>query len=169
MNIKYILIFIMLFYIFIFPDKAYAKEVTVYYLKDDNVYENMLEKNFFIPFSDNDDKNIAKKIFITLDKMFNNVQNINYIPKGTKILNIERINNALYVNISREILSFGGGSCYEIGLIRQLLYNIFQFKEINSVTIYIDNNIIFFPEGSLIHNYTRKEFNNKELLINSLN
>ena len=47
----------------------------------------MLSQNFEIK----NTQNIAKKAFITLDKLFNNVQNINYVPKNTKVLNVEKI------------------------------------------------------------------------------
>ena len=154
MEIKHIVILIMLLYIFIFPDKAKAEQITVYYLEDDDVYASMLSQNFEIK----NTQNIAKKAFITLDKLFNNVQNINYVPKNTKVLNVEKIGKKLYVNINSKILSYGGGSTYEVGLVRQLLYNIFQFDGIDTVSIFIENKKSYFPEGTLIYNYKKSDF-----------
>jgi len=152
MKIKYIIVLMILLYIFIFPAKAKAEEISVYYLKDDDVYGVILKKCFEIP----NNENLAKKIYITLDKLFNCVQNINYIPQNTKVLNVERIGKKVYINLSKEILSYGGGSNYEIGLIRQLLLNIFQYDEISIISITINDEKKYFPEGSLIYSYERK-------------
>ncbi len=154
MGTKHIVILIILLYIFIFPDKAKAEQITVYYLEDDNVYASMLSQTFEIK----NTYNTAEKTFITLDKLFNSVQNINYVPKDTKILNVEKIGKKVYVNISGEILSYGGGSTYEVGLVRQLLYNIFQFDETEIVSIFIENKKSYFPEGTLIYNYEKSDF-----------
>jgi len=144
----------MLLYIFIFPDRAKAEQITVYYLNDDNVYASMLSQTFEIK----NTYNTAEKTFIILDKLFNNVQNINYVPKNAKVLNVEKIGEKVYVNISGEILGYGGGSTYEIGLVRQLLYNIFQFDETETVSIFIENKKCYFPEGTLIYNYKKSDF-----------
>ncbi len=153
MNIKNIILIAVVIYIFIFPDKAKAEEITVYYLKDDDVYNDMLKQTFEVENTNNS----AKKIFITLDKLFN-IHNVNYVPQNTKILNIEKIGKNIYINVSGEILSYGGGSTYEVGLVRQLLYNIFQFKEVDIVSIFIDNEKKYLPEGTLIDNYKRADF-----------
>ncbi len=152
MKIKFMILIVILLYIFIFPSKAKAEEITVYYLKDDNVYGDILKQSFQIP----NNENLAKKIFITLDKLFNHIQNINYIPQNTKVLNVERIEEKVYINLSGEILSYGGGSNYEIGLIRQLLLNIFQYDEIGVVSITVNDEKRYFPEGSLVYGYERK-------------
>ncbi len=159
MNIKFIVITIFIFFIFIFPSKAKAEILKVYYLKDDNVCAEMLQKSFEIQ----PNKNLSQKIFITLDKLFNNVQNINYIPKNTKVLNVERIGNKAYINLNACALSYGGGSSFEIGITSQILYNIFQFPEIEYVTIYINNQIKSFPEGSLIYDYPKSNFKRPKL------
>ncbi len=159
MNIKFIVIIACVSFIFIFPSKAKAENSAVYYLEDDNVCGKMLKTDFEIP----NNKNLSQKVFITLDKLFNNVQNINYIPKNTKVLNVERIGKKIYINLSSETLSYGGGSSYEIGLIQQILYNVFQFSEIEYATIYINNQIKYFPEGSLIYDYPKSDFKRPQI------
>ncbi len=153
MKIKFIIIFTVLFFIFIFPAKAKAEKITVYYLKDDDVYGNILTQSFII----SDSENLAEKIFITLDKLFNDIPNVQYVPENTEVINVEQIGEKAYINLSEDILGYGGGSTYEVGLVRQLLENIFQYSDINIVSIVINDEKRYFPEGSLIYGYERKQ------------
>jgi len=77
MNIKYLIIIAAIIYIFIFPPKAKAEKINIYHLRNDNVYiyNDIIKTNFDI----SENKNTSKKAFIVLDKLFNNIQNINYV------------------------------------------------------------------------------------------
>lgn len=152
MKIKYITIIVFIIYIFSFPAIAKAEIVPMKYLDSCYVYEEMSEKDIYI----SDNKELAEKIYIIITDLFS--ENANYIPKGSKLISVEYVNNKLYLNFNNEIISYGGGSNYEIGLLRQILNNVFQFEEIKYLTIQIDNNLKYFPEGSFFHNYSRNDY-----------
>lgn len=73
-------------------------------------------------------------------------------PKNTEILSVSLESNALTVNISAELVSYGGGSAYEWILLNSLLYTLAGFNEITSVQILVDGETIeYLPEGTTMN------------------
>lgn len=98
-----------------------------------------------------------KKIKLVLDTLLYNTQNqLNYIPNGTKVLNVKLINKNLFINFNSNIENYGGSS-YETNLIRQILHTCFQFEYIQNVTFLIEGKFKLLPEGHLIFKYTRED------------
>lgn len=162
MSLRFKLIIAFITFILVFPTRVNADELySIYYFKDDRLaYDNLLKDNYI--FCGN--FNTEEKAFILLESLFDNVNvNINYIPEGTKVLNVYFDKGNLIVNLSKEIKSYGGGSTYEVGLIKQILYTLFELNEVFNITIFIDGQLDYFPEGSLVYEYDRVQLDGEFL------
>nr|WP_317357733.1 GerMN domain-containing protein [uncultured Tyzzerella sp.] len=142
----------------------------IYYLEN-NFEESLMFDEYLIL----GDFMKEEKIKLILTTYFYDTHNRGgYIPKGTKILGAKIINNDLYINFNKEIENYGGGSHYEINLIRLILHTCFQFEDIKSVTFLIDGKFKVLPQGSLVFKYTREDleimdYNQNVHLINQKN
>lgn len=123
----------------------------LYYLEKTFDEKMGVEKYQFSGSFDSEDK-----ILFLLKKLFENgKENINYIPKDSGILDIRLYINDLYINFNENISNYSG-SHYEISFIKQILYNCFQFENVNSVTFLENGNILILPEGNIIFKYSKK-------------
>lgn len=103
-------------------------------------------------------KNIEEDIIYTLKQLFSNEHILTtFIPNGVRVTNILYINNSLEIEISNELLDYGG-TMRENMLIDQILATIFDFDEINELTIYIEDSDNLFVEGTSIEKYTRNDW-----------
>lgn len=73
----------------------------------------------------------------------------NYIPENTKLLGIKINKKYAELNFSKEILNYGGTS-YEVRLINQIVDTSINFPNINYVTILVDGELVFLPEGTQV-------------------
>lgn len=156
MSLKIKLIILLILILMIFPMKVDAEDIySVYYFESDNFGNEYLksDKYYF-----NENISVEEKSIILLENLFNNNKiDIRYVPHGTKILDVIFFDGELIININNNIKSYGGGSNYEICMIKQILYTIFEIEDIKKITLLIDGNLDFFPEGSLIYQYTRHD------------
>lgn len=156
MNFKYILFFILIAFIFIFPAKVSADDkYGVYYYLSDDVYGEMGYDEYVFC----GEFTFAEKVFAVIDNLFDNKhKTINFIPTGIRLISVKCSDGYVVIDVSGDILSYGGGSTMEIGLVRQILYNAFQFDDTEYLTVLIDGKIQCLPEGTKIYKYTKEEF-----------
>ncbi|GKX28130.1 hypothetical protein SH1V18_06100 [Vallitalea longa] len=103
-------------------------------------------------------KNLEENIQYTLQSLFDNDDELNsFIPFGVKITNILYINGSLEIQISRNILNYGG-TATEDALVNQILATVFDFEEINEFTLFIEDNDDLLVEGTSINKYTRNDW-----------
>lgn len=154
MSLRYKIILLFIFYIFMFPSKVNAEESLNYYLyaddeEDFNIYpkEIILNGNF----SD------MEKLQFLLENLLNYDGNmLKYISEDTEIKWITIKNNEAIVSFSNEIKNYGG-CFYENALIYQLLKTVFEIDNINYFTLYIENKIDFLNEGSIVYKFGREK------------
>ena len=125
----------------------------IYYLE--NTFQESLSFDEYIILGD---FMVEQKIKLILDTYFYDSNNRGgYIPKDAKVLGVKIINNDLFINFNKEIESYGGGSHYELNLIRLILHTCFQFEDIESVTFLVDGKFKVLPEGNLVFKYDRED------------
>mgnify|MGYP006070372115 CR=1 FL=1 len=146
-------IVIILSYIFNNDLLVKGQELCKIYYLENNFEENLIFDEYVI-LGDFMDEYKIKLVLETF--LYNSKKNINYIPKGTKVLNVKLINKDLFINFNNNIENYGGNH-YETNLIRQILHTCFQFENIQSVTFLIDGNFKVLPEGNLVFKYTRED------------
>lgn len=107
-----------------------------------------------------DDLNNEERVKFILDNLIDNAPEIvNYIPDGTELLDVKIDNSHLILNFNSNLKNYGG-SHYELAMIRQILFNVFEIKEISEVTILIKGKSEYLAEGSLVYKYDREELKN---------
>lgn len=152
MKIRHFISFAVAVGIFLFPNKVRSEKVCFF---SDSNFNDMTYKEY----SFYGDFAAAEKEFVLLSNLFDNDNDmIQCIPKGIELIYTETINDELIFNVSKEIKSFGGGCAYEICLIKQILHTVFQVDEINKVTMLIEGDLNYLPEGSIINGYSREQF-----------
>ncbi len=133
-----------------FPQTAHADTThNVYYLESDVLGNDIMTCKPYEFEGDFSDRDIAYILFYNLfDK------SPNYIPEGTHLLDVSLLDHQLVLNVSHEMLSYGGGCYYETCLIKQILCTAFDIEGVNDVTLLVDGSLCYFPEGSLIYKVT---------------
>lgn len=76
----------------------------------------------------------------------------NYVPLGTKILDVRINKNYAELNFSRDLLRYGG-IFYEDRLINQIIKTALEFPDINFATILVEGELINLNEGTEIFAY----------------
>ena len=71
------------------------------------------------------------------------------VAKGTRLLGVWLNHDTLFINLSREALSYGGGAAGEHLLIDQLLRNAAAVPNVACLTLLVEGQDIIWPEGSL--------------------
>lgn len=160
MPLKYKIILLLVFCIFLFPAKVKAEESLNFY-----VYSAEADGEFEIY-----PRNIAfegsfselEKLQFLLEGLLNYDGNmLKYISNGTEIRWIMIKNGDAAVSFSSDIKNYGG-CYYERALIYQVLKTVFEVSSIETFTLYIDDKIDYLSEGSLIYKFSREEFLNFE-------
>lgn len=146
----------MIFIIVSNTTEIFAKDMHKIYFLEKTEEEKLLYKEYFILGEVMEEEKI-KLMLNTL--LYNTQDKINYIPEGTKVLNVKLINNNLFINFNENIENYGGNH-YEINLIKQILYTCFDFENIQNVTFLINGKFKLLPEGRLIFKYTRQDLDN---------
>ena len=151
MNLKSRLkvIAITVFVIFAFPQKVKASELHAvhYWSYNEQTGEEFLLRDEF-EFYGNFSR--EEKALVLFSNLFAGTEKYSFVPKGIKILNIFILENCLYLNVSSDIKSYGGGTSYETRLKMQIIKTAINITDIDSVTLMIDGIADYLPEGSLI-------------------
>lgn len=108
------------------------------YLLNDN--DLLVKVNTII---DNNDSLIEKvknvlNSLLQKDTIPNGLRNL--IPKNLKVLEVKMEEQIVYINFSKELLNIE--EKYEEKLIESIVYSLFEIKEINGISIYIENETI---------------------------
>ncbi|MDH7577400.1 MAG: GerMN domain-containing protein [Bacillota bacterium] len=68
---------------------------------------------------------------------------------GTKVLRVEESNGIVTVDLSSEVLAYGGGSAQELALINALVFTLTEFPQVKGVQLLIEGKKrLFLPEGT---------------------
>lgn len=71
------------------------------------------------------------------------------IWQGTKLLGLQVKDGVAYVDFSREVLGYGGGSAAERMLVDSLTYSLTNIEDIDAVQLLVEGEILeFLPEGT---------------------
>lgn len=155
LKIKIFVALAVVLFLCIFSEKVYAEDnndsLYMYYysFKDDGKeYFDSESFCFFGSFTE------EQKAFIIFDNLFNNTEKdkINFVPEGTKILDIIIKDDILVLNVTNEIRNYGGTS-YETAMIKQLAINALNFKGVKRLTLMFNGNYGALPEGKFIFEY----------------
>ncbi|MEM5769591.1 MAG: GerMN domain-containing protein, partial [Bacillota bacterium] len=73
---------------------------------------------------------------------------ITAIPAGTRLNNVRYDQGIVYVNYTKELFSYGGGTFREQRLLAQIIYTLTGLKEVRQVQILIEGQKVLAPEGS---------------------
>jgi spore germination protein GerM len=73
------------------------------------------------------------------------------LPKNLKVLSLKIKNKTAYVNFSKELLSYGGGTASELGIVSSIVLTLTELKNIEKVQILIEGKRLkYLPEGTEI-------------------
>ncbi len=148
------IIFIMLF-LWLSAIDVHGKEYICSWYYDDNYNIQYTMEEIEV----DEDLSIEQKVVLIFDKFFNRCNNnISLIPESTKFIDAKLTQNHLDLYVSSEIKSYGGGSAWELALVKAILDTAFNIDEVESVTLYIGGKIDFLPEGIIIDNYRRDDY-----------
>lgn len=152
-KIIFILIFLWLSAINVYSaTKGY---ISSWYYDEDNNIQYIMED---IELAEN--ISVDEKIILIFDKFFNRCDNnsVNLIPEGTKFIDAKLNEGHLNLYVSPEIKDYGGGSAWELSLVKAMLDTAFAIDEVESITLYIGGKIDFLPEGIKIDNYRKEDY-----------
>lgn len=106
--------------------------------------------------------------FIGTKPLYTSYQpNTEFIPSQTEILSVQWNGNALTLDLSKEITSYGGGNAMESEVVRELLDVIFSIPDVDSFTLLIEGEEDGLPEGTQISNYTRERYDENNNFCNT--
>ncbi len=137
------------------------KASTFYYEFDQEGREQFVDEE--IEFRDNN--NTEENIQYILQCLFDNTNDRwSFIPKDVILTHILYINGSLEIEVSDDILDYGG-TAREIAMVDQILATVFSFEEIDSFTLLVKGERKFLVEGTIINGYTRDNWKERMDLI----
>ncbi len=137
-NIIYLFIFI---FVVMATQKLYCQQLQyVYYYEQTNT--KMSFKKDVILFKSFDDEQNIKILF----KTFLEKECLLCVPEGMEINDVKLEYGHLYLDFNENILDHGG-NYYESVLLSQIYKNAFSFESVKSVTILINGEQSYLPEG----------------------
>lgn len=142
-----ILIFLGISSFFIFR-KIYLREVPVklYFYSEDSRY--LVAYPVKVKAGKNLPLNILNSLIKGPEKNSNLVPTL---PKNLKILSLKIKDKIAYVNFSKDLISYGGGATYEIGVVSSIVLTLTELKDIEGVQFLIEGEKIkYLPEGTEI-------------------
>lgn len=133
---------------------ASVKTSLFYYAWDENGQESMFEDTIEFDHQGNTEANLQ----FTLQRLFDN-QDDHYsaIPEGVSIIQLLYINGSLDVEVSKDIMNYGG-TAREVAMVNQILATVFAYEDIETVTLLIEENGKLLVEGTEVNGYTREEW-----------
>lgn len=69
-------------------------------------------------------------------------------PQGTRLYGVWLDEGVLYVDYSKELFSYGGGTFREQRLLAQITYTLTQLAEVRFVQVLVEGRKVLAPEGS---------------------
>jgi spore germination protein GerM len=101
-----------------------------------------------------------EKLMLIFDNFFNRCDNneISFVPKGTKLKNVKLYDGHLDVDVSEHIKAYGGGTAWEQALMEGLLLTAFVIDDVTDVTLYIEGQVEYLPEGTMLSKYRKEDY-----------
>lgn len=93
------------------------------------------------------------------DFLINLEENIG-LTSQIQVLDLQYTKGILLIDLSEELISYGGGNAAEHMIIKELLKWGFENIQADKITLLVDGSIEGFPEGTLIHQWTREVYTN---------
>jgi len=114
---------------------------------------------------------MKEQVYNTIESLFqwSNTEDLySCIPQGTSVLSVVIEKDQCILNISQELIQYGGGTYIEKMIVEQLCATVFSFPQIQKVTILIEGMFQILPEGTEIQEIERKQWeeNQKEVTQN---
>lgn len=81
----------------------------------------------------------------------------NLIPEGTRLIDFKFENGSLTLNFSEEIKNYGG-TLKEQWIVYKILSTGFSIEGVQSITVLIEGQKDYLPEGTMIDAYEKKEW-----------
>ena len=126
---KFIIVFLLLILIFIFPQAVGATG------------------------SDIDEQpSVETRAILIFSDIFDNSHDLYYVPHGVSVLDVffHTEYTHLVLNLSPEVLNYGG-THFEWEFVQILLINAASIEEVGYFTVLIDGQRRYLPEGTKIH------------------
>lgn len=141
--IKILLILLPSVLLFLFPQRVSAQPevLTLHYLVDETTFESV---DYYL-YGEFTPQNKAEIIYRNLFSPRDGKRVC--IPEGTEVLSVDIYGGMLLLDVSADILNYGGGSAYELALVRQIMVNAAEIEGVESVTLLIDGERTYLPEG----------------------
>jgi len=136
--------------IYIFPTTTETEEDVDFIKKDEQDIIYLIDNNDYVArvnvVLSNDD--LLKKVkevieYLTVNGEFNDYLRDGFypiIPKGTKLLDVSFAEGVLKLNFSKEFLNIS--EIDEQKMLEAIVYSLTEFKEINSITIFVEGVIL---------------------------
>lgn len=70
------------------------------------------------------------------------------VPRGVRLYGVWLQQGILFVNYTRELFAYGGGTYREQRLLAQIVYTLTQTPEVQQVQLLIEGQAVLAPEGS---------------------
>ena len=83
-----------------------------------------------------------------------------FISSQTEVLSVQWDGNALTVDVSKDITSYGGGNAMEYEVVSKILGQVFANPEVEFFTLLIEGEENALPEGTQILKYSRDDYEN---------
>ncbi len=138
-------IFILILLIFVSSNTVKANDfIGAYFYYDDKLV--MLKNEYIGEFT------ISEQAYIVFEQLFRGITPnwsgvFTYIPKDTKLLDVALNNDSLQINVSKEILNYGG-TAWEENLKKQILHTAFSIPGVNRFTLFIEGAEGILTEGT---------------------
>lgn len=146
MQLKITILVIMLGILFLFPERVQAgQNGHLHYYSPDGKGGLVWVEEEMGP----DERAAAEERAFILFQAFFEGEHVGFVPDGVRLLNVQSKNGVLYVDVSREILAYGG-SYYERCLISQIVRTALDMDGVDSVTLLIEGEVCALAEGSFI-------------------
>lgn len=130
-----------LIFLFLKPINIFATDIYRFYYFNDS--EKLIFKNYEFIGNFKDEE----KLFYFINQVFN---------KKYKNINGFFIENEnLYLNFNQNIENMPKGSFGEICMIKSILYTLFQFENVNTITFLQEGELFLMPAGSYVYKFTR--------------
>lgn len=105
-----------------------------------------------------------EKLKESLEKSMEEIQKVTKNSSQIKVLDLKWKEETIIINLSKDIINYGGGNTTEFIVSQLILDWAFNNTPANAVTLLIEGKEAVLPEGTEVSYYTRENYlNNAEL------
>lgn len=95
----------------------------------------------------------------TLEETLENIEEIIASTSQITLLDLQYTEGYLVMDLSHQLISYGGGNAVEYQVIKALLDWGFQYEDVDYITLKIEGSTHHFPEGNEVIAYDRDRYN----------